>query len=70
MLTRALERLSRERKRADAAERERQEVLARFKALHAAKGGIEAEFSRVKEELGSYKAQLDNAQKGSLRVPL
>ncbi|KAF5323243.1 hypothetical protein D9619_013506 [Psilocybe cf. subviscida] len=68
MLVLATERLSRETKRADAAEREGREVLALFKTLHAAKGKIEAEFLRVKEELGLYKIQLDIAQKEIYRA--
>lgn len=70
MLVLATERLARETKRADAAEREGQEVLALFKTLHAAKGKIEHEFLRVKEELGLYKIQLDIAQKGLSKFPL
>ena len=59
------ERLAQETARANEAERQAAEVLAVFKTTHEAKARLDREITRVKEELGLYKVQLDVAQKGA-----
>ena len=58
------ERLNHETSRANAAEKNANEVMSLFKNTHEQKVKLERELMRVREELGVYKIQLDVAQKG------
>ncbi|KAF9522961.1 hypothetical protein CPB83DRAFT_70442 [Crepidotus variabilis] len=62
------ERLHSETARANAAEKQATEVMSLFKNTHEAKVRLEKDLTRVKEELGMYKIQLDVAQKEIFRA--
>ena len=66
MLLLATERLAQETSRANEAERQSSEILARFKIAHHAKQKVEIDLQKANNELGLYKTQLDNAQAGTL----
>ena len=64
----ATERLAQETSRANEAERQSTEILARFKLAHHAEQRLEIDLQRAKDELGLYKIQLNIAQAGTLPV--
>ncbi|TFK36007.1 hypothetical protein BDQ12DRAFT_263035 [Crucibulum laeve] len=62
------ERLAQETARANAAERQTQEVLGHLREAVEERRKVEAEARGVREELGLYKVQLDEAQKEIFRA--
>ena len=58
------DRLTQETSRADAAERHARQLLIHLRTAHDAKARLGQDLTKVKTELGLYKAQLDVAQKG------
>lgn len=58
------ERLSQETARANAAEKNCAELMTHVKSMHETRSRLDQDLSKVREELGLYKLQLDLAQKG------